>query len=130
MPWGCGSACAISRRGRASGIRSNIGCSVTLPRTGDTVARKAGSLHLLAGLMEAGGRCQSSRSLLVPLQIEGNPAAERSLLANPVDRLLHLPMPTVPSLHDVGGRRQQLVVQERQRLLQVGRLELVQALAQ
>ncbi len=50
--------------------------------------------------------------------------------AHPIHRLLHLAHSTVAAFHSVGGRRQQLLVEECQRLLQDWRAQFVQALSQ
>jgi len=51
---------------------------------------------------------------------------ERSLGADPIDRLLELPMATIAPFDRIGGRFQELVVQEPQRLLEVLRADLLQ----
>ena len=75
-------------------------------------------------------RGRTALRLLVALQVQSQPTDQRNTGANPIDALLHLPVAAIATLNGVGGRWQQLVVQEGQRLLQVGRIQLVQTLAQ
>ena len=57
------------------------------------------------------------------MEVQGQASLEYLLFAYTVDGLLHLAVAAVAPLHGVGGRRQQLVVQEGQRLLQLGRIQ-------
>ncbi len=68
----------------------------------------------------------AGRTLDLAEHVQGDPAADRRLSSDPVDRLLHLAMPAVAPFHRVGGRTQQAVVEEGQGLLQVGGLELLE----
>ncbi len=62
----------------------------------------------------------------VAKHVQCDPAADGRLSSYPVHGLLHLAMPAVAPFHGVGGRTQQAIVQEGQRLLQVGGLELLE----
>ena len=76
--------------------------------------------------MEYLHRFGAGRTLDLAEHVQGDPAADRRLSSDPVDRLLHLAMPAVAPFHRVGGRTQQAVVEEGQGLLQVGGLELLE----
>ena len=52
------------------------------------------------------------------------------LRAYPIDLLLHLAIASVAPLHDIRGRREQLVIQKRQGLFSRGREELLERLTQ
>ena len=68
------------------------------------------------------------RSFLT-LHVQGNSRGDIRLCANAVYCLLHLTMTTVATLHSIGSRRQKFVIQKRQRLLNVGREQLLQRFA-
>ena len=77
-------------------------------------------MQALRGGLPTGG-------LSLPLQIQSQATLKVGLCPDAVYGLLHLALPTISPLHSVGCRRQEFIVQERQRLLQVGRAQLVQA---
>src|SRR5579871_6780101 len=87
------------------------------------------------GLLTFSGVVQGFKSLAARLavrlaeHVQGDAVVHVLPGANPIDRLLHLAMAAVASFHGVGGGRQQFIVQERQRLVQVGGMELIQHLA-
>jgi len=55
-----------------------------------------------------------------------DPSVDRPLGANPIDRFLELPMATIAPFDRIGGRFQELVVQEPERLLEILRANLLQ----
>jgi len=57
--------------------------------------------------------------------VQGNTPLETDLAPNPVHTLLHLPMATIASLHRIGGRRQQLVIKQRQGFFKMRREDLL-----
>ena len=71
----------------------------------------------------------STFGLGVALHVQGDSALDVLLGADSIDGLLHLPMTAVAALHGVGGGRQERIVQERQRSLEVGGEELREGLA-
>ena len=75
-----------------------------------------------------GGVLTLLRSFLT-LHVQGNSRRDVWFRANAIHRLLHLAMTAVAAFHGIGSRRQKFVVQKRQRLLQVGREQLLQCLA-
>src|SRR5262249_20713570 len=102
---------------------------LALGRKIDTLAWLPGSgPSCRSGPVEGSGRLPPVPSTGLALQAQREPAGDRGLGAHPVDRLLHLPIPSVPALHRVRRRTQQAIVQEHQRLLQVGREQRLQRL--
>ncbi len=79
--------------------------------------------------MQRAHRQRSVLSLQVTLHIEGDSSSDVGLGAYAIDRLLHLAMATVSSFHGVGGGWQQGIIQEGQRLFQIGGEEFLQRLA-
>ena len=69
------------------------------------------------------------RALRIAQHVEGDAVVYVLAGANAVDGLLHLAVTAVAPLHGVGSRRKQFVVEERQGLLQIGRLQLAENLA-
>lgn len=69
-------------------------------------------------------------SALFALHVQRNPRGDVGLGANTVHRLLHLAMTAVAAFDGIGSRRQQVVIEERQRLLQVGGEQLLQGLTE
>ena len=57
--------------------------------------------------------------------VQGDAIGKGLLGAHAIDRFLHLTVATVPPFHGVGGRGEQFIIEKRQRLLQVGRAQLV-----
>ena len=80
--------------------------------------------------MKGGRGVETPGGLLVPLHVQGDPLGEVGLGSHPVDRLLHLAMTTVASFHRVGGRGQQRIIEKGQGLLEVGREQVPERLAQ
>ncbi len=66
----------------------------------------------------------------VSVHVHRNSLAEVVLRSDAIDALLHLAMTTVPALYRIRGCGQQAVIQKRQGLLQVGREQLAQGLAE
>jgi hypothetical protein len=99
-----------------------------LPNSGllETVASLQSAPLLSSLAVQGSGGLDAAFRLLVPKHIKGDALADVRQRADPVDPFLHPSMATVPSLHCVRGRAQQLVVQERQRFLQIGRKQLPQ----
>src|SRR2546422_10348041 len=62
--------------------------------------------------------------------VERNTRPDPLLRAYSVDTLLHLTIPPVAPLHCIGGRREQCVIEKRQRFLQRGRKELLERLTE
>src|SRR6202795_502168 len=67
--------------------------------------------------------------LSVAEHVESDSATEMFLGSYSVHGLLHLAVTTVSSFHGIRGGREQFVIKERQRLVQVGRLKFAQNLA-
>jgi len=72
---------------------------------------------------------ESSEGLGFSKHVDGNPSFDMSTCADAINGLLHLPMTPVAAFHGVGSRRQQFVVQEGERLFQVGREKLAEGFA-
>lgn len=66
----------------------------------------------------------------VTKQVEGDAGAEVFLGVDAVDCLLPLTVTAVTAFHGVGGRRQSLIVKEREGLFPVGAEEFVESLAE
>ncbi len=66
---------------------------------------------------------------LLTLHVQGDPPIDVSLSPNAVDGLLHFSVAAVAAFHGIGCGWQQFVVEQRQRLLQVGREQFLQRLA-
>ena len=60
--------------------------------------------------------------------VEGDAVTDVFLRAHAVDGFLHLAVTAVATFHRVGGRRQQLIVKEREGLFQVGTEEFLEGL--
>ena len=71
-------------------------------------------------------RFRAGGTLDVVKHVQCDPTADGGLSPHSVHGLLDLAMPTVGPFHGVGGRLQQAIVQEGQRLLQVGGLKLLE----
>ena len=80
--------------------------------------------------MEGLGRLSAGSGLSLAEQVQRQPSLDRPLRSDPVHRLLHLPVTTVPALHRVRRRTQELLVQEHQRFLQPRQEQLLQHLPQ
>ena len=61
--------------------------------------------------------------------VESDAGGEVFLGSHAVDRFLHLAVSAIATLHRIGGGGKQRIVQESQRLLQVGSKELLQGAA-
>ena len=70
-----------------------------------------------------------ARGLHFPRQVQRHAGLHAPPGSHPVNGLLHLAVAAVAALHRVRGGRQQFVVQERQRLLQIRRIQLRQGFA-
>jgi hypothetical protein len=70
-------------------------------------------------------RVTSALSIRLSVHVNGDPLTYVVNGAHTIDALLHLPVSTVASFHRVGRRRQQRIIEEGQRLLDVGREELL-----
>ena len=68
--------------------------------------------------------------LSLALHVQRNAALDLFLASDAIDRLLHLAVTPVATLDGVGGGRQQLLIQESQRLLQGRGEDLMQGLAE
>jgi hypothetical protein len=71
----------------------------------------------------------ASCGLGIAKHVKGDAIAQAVPGTHAVDRFLHLAVTAVAAFHGVGGRRQQLVVQEGESLLQVGAKEFLKGLA-
>src|SRR5262249_60470926 len=90
-------------------------------------SKESGKSSLSSCLVQAGGSRLTTGRLLIALQVKSQSAFQPAPASHPVHALLHLPVTAVAALDRVGGRRHEPVIQEHQSLLQVGRLQLVQA---
>ena len=70
--------------------------------------------------MEGLGGDTSAKRLEVTKHVERDSGDQTRHGANAVNALLHFAMTAIPAFDGVGGRWQQLIVQKRQRLLQIG----------
>jgi hypothetical protein len=75
------------------------------------------------------GLCAIGRPLL-PLHVQRDPLTDVLGRPHRIDALLRLAIAPVTSFYCIGSRRQELVISERQRLLQIGARKLVQSPAQ
>ena len=75
------------------------------------------------------GRSLALLRPLFPFHIQGNARGDVWFGADAIDGLLHLAMTAVSSFHGVRSGRKEVVIQEGQGLLQVGREELLQGFA-
>src|SRR5512135_3496351 len=100
--------------------RGGLGLSSDLGR------RRGGCFAMLVPLGQVRSGNDDYRRALGSDQSPRPPTLLECSCADPVHRLLHLAMPAVAPLHCIGGRTQQAIVQEGQRLLQVGGLELLE----
>src|SRR5262249_36339431 len=92
----------------------------------ETVARKSGKSGLGSLSVKAVDRGRAAVRLLIPLEVQRQPADQRRLGPYPIHRLLYLPVPPVAALDRVGRGGEQPVVEEGQGLFQVRRMQLVQ----
>lgn len=74
--------------------------------------------------MERGGGQGATFGLSFPAHVQGDAAADAGLGANAIDALLHLAVAAIATLDGVGGSWQELVIEKRQGLLQVGAEQL------
>lgn len=75
--------------------------------------------------------CESVNAALllaIAKHVERDPVGDILFRAHPIHSLLHFAVATEATLHGIGGRREQLVVEKCQGLVQVGRAEFVQEL--
>ena len=79
--------------------------------------------------MQCVGRFRALLRSLLALHVQGNPSVDVALGPNAVDVFLHFAVAAVAAFHGIGCGWQQFVVKERERLLQVGREQFLQCLA-
>ena len=83
----------------------------------------------MAGVLEGQQRRDVARQVPVAQEVESHSADQGLLGPDAVDGLLHLAVSAIPTLHRVGSRGAQGIVQEGEGLLEVGAGELLQGLA-
>jgi hypothetical protein len=69
-------------------------------------SKEVESLRQFSGVVKAIRGNLATCQLLIALQIQSQPPAQRRLGSYPVHRLLHLPHSAVAAFHGVGGRSQ------------------------
>jgi hypothetical protein len=63
---------------------------------------------------------RAASGLGIAEHVDSNPGFDRGVRADTIDGLLHLPVTAVATVDGVGSRRQHLVIEEGERLFQVG----------
>jgi hypothetical protein len=111
--------------------RSRNSRSIGIPSVFDTVARLQGhgKRRASAGAVELAEGDGTAGSLGVAEQVECDTFGDVRLGADLVDGFLHLAMASVSALDGVGGGRQQSIIQEGERLLDIGGEERLPGLA-
>src|SRR5262245_34602269 len=81
-----------------------------------------------SGVVESCERVGATLLVAIAKHVEGDTVGDMLLRADPVDGLLHLTVAPVAALYGIRSRGQQLVVEKRQRLVEIGRVKFAEEL--